>query len=185
MQSKKNQVIEAARLLFSQYGYRRVSMDEIARKSGVTKRTIYTYFKDKNDLIKYFLYDELNNMKIIAEGVSVKNASFEEKIYELIVSLMDYRTNSELLMMFSKEAGTNFGIADECSEILNSTIQDEIKLKIEEAIAEGYVKECDTEVVSFLICKIYTALMFEFDKPIDKEEAAENIMNILRAWLFK
>ena len=40
--SKKEQVIESARELFSEYGYKRVSMDEIAKKSGVTKKTIYT-----------------------------------------------------------------------------------------------------------------------------------------------
>ena len=53
--SKKEQVITTARILFSERGYRKVSMDEIAKVSGVTKRTIYRYFKDKDDLIKYFL----------------------------------------------------------------------------------------------------------------------------------
>jgi len=46
--TKKEQVISAARNLFSEYGYHKVSMDEIAKVSGVTKRTIYTI------LISYF-----------------------------------------------------------------------------------------------------------------------------------
>ena len=57
MSKKKEQVINTARELFSNKGYKQVSMDEIANVSGVTKRTIYSYFKDKNDLIKYFLYE--------------------------------------------------------------------------------------------------------------------------------
>ena len=56
--NKKEQIIEAARELFSSYGYKKVSMDEIAKKSNVTKKTIYTYFKDKGELIKYFLYED-------------------------------------------------------------------------------------------------------------------------------
>ena len=171
MKSKKEQVIEAARELFSHYGYRKVSMDEIAKKSGVTKRTIYTYFKDKNDLIKYFLYDELRKMKELSNAIDKKDISFDSKIYELIIQLMEYRNNSKLLMAFSKESGGNF--------------EDELKIKLEKAIIDGYIKECDTEIVSFLIYKIYVALMFELDKPIDKKEATENIMSILRAWLFK
>jgi len=55
MENKKDQVINTARELFSNRGYRKVSMDEIAKVSGVTKRTIYRYFKDKDDLINNWL----------------------------------------------------------------------------------------------------------------------------------
>ena len=41
---KKEQIIEAARKLFNKYGFKKVSMDEIAREAGVTKRTVYMYF---------------------------------------------------------------------------------------------------------------------------------------------
>ena len=54
--SKKEKVIETARELFSKYGYR-ISMDELAKEANVTKKTIYSYFKDKDELIKYFLYE--------------------------------------------------------------------------------------------------------------------------------
>ena len=44
--TKKEVVIDTARELFSKYGYKKVSMDEIATNAIVTKKTIYTYFKD-------------------------------------------------------------------------------------------------------------------------------------------
>ena len=49
---KKDQVIEAARELFHQFGFKKVSMDEIAAKAGVTKKTIYMYFSSKEELLK-------------------------------------------------------------------------------------------------------------------------------------
>ena len=52
---KKEEVIKTARELFTKYGYKKVSMDEIAKKSGVTKKTIYTYFKDKDSMFLYFI----------------------------------------------------------------------------------------------------------------------------------
>ena len=39
--SKKDIVVEIARNLFSKYGYKKVSMDEVAKGAGVTKKTIY------------------------------------------------------------------------------------------------------------------------------------------------
>lgn len=186
MNLKKENVIDAARKLFSKYGYRKVSMDEIAKEANVSKKTIYTYFKDKNDLIRYFLVAEIDEMNKLADEIDKKNIPFEDKIHELIMVQLDYRNNSKLLKALLQEVEQGKLVIDEESEnILNTTIQNELKIRLDKAIKEGYIKACDTEIVAFLIYKIYVALMFELDKPIDKEEASESIMNVLKAWLLK
>ena len=60
---KKDQVIEAARKLFHQFGFKKVSMDEIAKEAGVTKKTIYMYFESKEDLLKYILNSKAKNLE--------------------------------------------------------------------------------------------------------------------------
>ena len=183
--SKKNQVIDTARKLFSEYGYRKVSMDEIAKVSGVTKRTIYTYFKDKNDLIKFFLYEELKAMREMVNKIDESDMHFNLKIHEMIMTLIEYRTNSKLLAAFYKEdSKAKLKIADECTDILDKAIQQEIKVKLEKAIIDGYVKECDPVITAFIIYKIYVSLMFDWDKSLDKKEAADRIMDILETGLF-
>ena len=62
---KKEAVINTARDLFQKYGYKKVSMDEIAKTSGVTKKTIYTYFKDKDSMFLYFIEEELQKIIVI------------------------------------------------------------------------------------------------------------------------
>lgn len=49
-QMHKSDIIDTAESLFCEKGYINTSMDEIARKSGFTKRTIYQYFPNKQDL---------------------------------------------------------------------------------------------------------------------------------------
>ncbi len=49
-QMHKSDIIDTAESLFSEKGYIDTSMDEIARESGFTKRTIYQYFANKQDL---------------------------------------------------------------------------------------------------------------------------------------
>ena len=61
--TKKEVVIDTARELFSKYGYKKVSMDEIATNANVTKKTIYTYFKDKEDMFKFFIQEELDKQR--------------------------------------------------------------------------------------------------------------------------
>ncbi len=47
----KNRIIERAVSLFSESGIKGITMDDLARYMGMSKRTIYEYFKDKEDLV--------------------------------------------------------------------------------------------------------------------------------------
>ena len=48
----KSKIIQAAIKVFSQKGYPSSTMDEIAEEAGMSKTTLYTYFKSKVDILK-------------------------------------------------------------------------------------------------------------------------------------
>ena len=48
----KQRIQKGAHDLVMQYGIRSVSMDDIAAKLGMSKKTIYQYFKDKDELVE-------------------------------------------------------------------------------------------------------------------------------------
>src|SRR4029077_15350321 len=45
--SKPNAIVLAALELFTRYGYRKTSIDDIARAAQVAKRTVYLHFENK------------------------------------------------------------------------------------------------------------------------------------------
>jgi TetR/AcrR family transcriptional regulator len=47
---KRPEVIEAARTLFSQFGLKKVTTDDIARDAHISKATIYKYFRNKTEI---------------------------------------------------------------------------------------------------------------------------------------
>ncbi|MFD1550927.1 hypothetical protein DNU06_05010 [Putridiphycobacter roseus] len=51
MNDKKADFLLAASNVFMKYGIKSVTMDEMARQLGMSKKTIYTFVKDKNDLV--------------------------------------------------------------------------------------------------------------------------------------
>jgi AcrR family transcriptional regulator len=51
----RERIISAANALFYNDGIRGVSVDAVAEKAGVTKRTLYYHFKSKDDLIAAYL----------------------------------------------------------------------------------------------------------------------------------
>ncbi|HSV28172.1 MAG TPA: TetR/AcrR family transcriptional regulator, partial [Candidatus Omnitrophota bacterium] len=51
----RDRIIQAATKLFYAEGIRAVSLDAIAEKAGVTKRTLYYHFTSKDDLVAAYL----------------------------------------------------------------------------------------------------------------------------------
>ena len=50
--ARRHQILEAATTIFSQFGLYQARMEDIAVAAGVSKGTIYLYFKDKDSLIQ-------------------------------------------------------------------------------------------------------------------------------------
>ncbi|WOH67421.1 TetR/AcrR family transcriptional regulator [Bradyrhizobium sp. BWA-3-5] len=51
----RERIISAANTLFYNHGIRGVSVDAVAEKAGVTKRTLYYHFRSKDDLVAAYL----------------------------------------------------------------------------------------------------------------------------------
>lgn len=50
-----DQIAEAALRLFARYGYKRSSMEDIAKEAGLAKATLYLHFKGKDDVFRAML----------------------------------------------------------------------------------------------------------------------------------
>jgi AcrR family transcriptional regulator len=64
--AKRRQIIEGARTVFRLLGFDAASMGEIAKAAGVSKGTLYVYFKDKDELFQSIVEKEC---AFQAEGV--------------------------------------------------------------------------------------------------------------------
>lgn len=55
----KKRIMETGAELFSKYGIRSISMDDIAKHLSVSKKTIYQHFDDKDTLVKEMMLSKL------------------------------------------------------------------------------------------------------------------------------
>ncbi|MBN2347613.1 MAG: helix-turn-helix transcriptional regulator [Bacteroidales bacterium] len=77
----KDRIIKEAFELFVIYGIRSVTMDQIAGHLGISKRTLYETFKDKNDLLKVGMKFFLTNKKTQALEIVNSATNVVEAIY--------------------------------------------------------------------------------------------------------
>lgn len=55
---RKSTIKAVARKLFKQYGFRKTSLDDIARIAGVTKTTLYHYYPNKEAIFDDIVYED-------------------------------------------------------------------------------------------------------------------------------
>ena len=60
----KDKILEKSKHLFLNFGFKSITMDEIAGSMGVSKKTIYKYFKNKTELIDTVTHDMFNTISI-------------------------------------------------------------------------------------------------------------------------
>lgn len=182
---KRTQIVNVARDLFKTYGYKKVSMDEIALEAGVTKRTIYSYFKDKDALFGYFIEEEREQMKQIIERIEKKNLSFFDTVHETLYTLLKYHNRSPLFKTLHKEARLlSMSPAQSYLKEMEKETEAYIKRKLTEAMENQQIKTCNIDLCAFIILKVYMAILIEWDKPLSEKEVTDNITAVLKTGLF-
>ena len=85
----KIKLIEVARQLFAKKSYDETTMNDIAVASGIGRRTLYTYFKNKEEIYSAVVASELHRLSESMCKIANKPTSPDDKILELIQNHLD------------------------------------------------------------------------------------------------
>lgn len=174
---RKQQIIEAATKSFSLFGYKATTMEQIAKLANVGKGTIYTFFKNKEDLLDEIISSLILEIKEAAEQAMDPNRPFSENVHQALYRILEFRQQHQLIAKLLQEV-RNIGTAavQEVMKKLDWAIIDYIREKIDIAIKKGEICDCDAEITAFLMLKVYIALIVDWEQdhdPLPKEKIAE------------
>lgn len=80
----RQKLLEVARSLFAQQGLEATTMNDIAAASGKGRRTLYTYFRNKEEIYYAVIADELERLSEKLGAVVEMDATPEERLFTLI-----------------------------------------------------------------------------------------------------
>lgn len=186
---KEEQIIKAAKKLISKYGYKKVSMDEIAEEAGVTKKTVYTYFQSKEELLNVLIRKELEKMRKDLEAIEKEKGDLLLSTHEGIYNLLKFRRKNNLFKILFEEAEiVKNAKLKESLKIIEEDIIAYIKNILVNANEQGKIEVKNIDVMAFLIYKMYIALIIEWNdsyKKIDEKEVADNILQVLESGILR
>lgn len=92
---KKNNLLQAATMIFAEKGYRSSSVDEIVEKADVAKGTFYYHFKSKEDLFLSLIDAGIEKLsgQMIAEAEKFHNPI--QKVEAVIASQYKFFNNNQ------------------------------------------------------------------------------------------
>ena len=134
--------------LFRRYGIRSVTMDEIATQLGMSKKTIYQYYTDKDQLVDAVAVDEIQ----FSQECCTRDAAAAENAIEEIFKVMEFvevmfrNMNPSMLHDLEKYHPVGY---KKFLEHKNKFLYEMVKKNIERGIKEElYRPELDIEIMA-------------------------------------
>jgi TetR/AcrR family transcriptional regulator, transcriptional repressor of aconitase len=80
----RSQIIDAASACFAEYGYDKTTFDDVAKKAGISRTLIYTYFKSKQEFFFAMMDEKHKNYLRQSQEVLNSDLSGKEKLRKII-----------------------------------------------------------------------------------------------------
>ena len=89
-QGTRDRILDAANKLFYGEGIRAVSVDAVAEKAGITKKTLYYHFKSKDELVaEYLVSRDQPNLDAFAGWFAEADGNAAEKTAAIFLKLAE------------------------------------------------------------------------------------------------
>ena len=85
----RQKLVDVARQLFAKNGMENTTMNDIAMASGKGRRTLYTYFKNKDEIYQAVVESEIDKLNKMLMEVASKDLPADEKLITYIYSRLD------------------------------------------------------------------------------------------------
>ena len=99
----KERILIKAEELFMQYGIRSVSMDDIANNLGMSKKTLYQYFADKDELVDAVVEGHIKGIQ--ADCITCRNDA-KDAVHEIFITMeriMEEFNNMNPMLLYDLE----------------------------------------------------------------------------------
>ena len=150
MHEKLQNIILHARSIFMRCGIRSVTMDDVSREMGISKKTLYQFVKDKTDLVNQTMKVEIDCDQQKISEITLKDLNAIDEIFEITQLVSDRIKHMHPSILFDMQK-----YYPEAWDIISKHRRDFIIKTIKQNIVRGqqqglYRKEINSTIVARL-----------------------------------
>jgi AcrR family transcriptional regulator len=175
----RERIIEGAAYLFRTYGIRTVTMDSIAAHLGISKRTIYEVFSDKDELLVSVLQWMGEMQRILVNRILEESDNAIDAIFRLLETNRDHFQNISPAFQADLKKYHYEGLIKKTDKGLMPDYNSNIKV-IERGIREKlFRKDINTDIVNRCLYSLGRSTMDFSLYPFEEFSRREVIKNVL------
>jgi AcrR family transcriptional regulator len=161
MDNNLTEVLERVRELFFKYGVRSVSMEDICRDLGLSKKKLYQLFSSKNELVEKLLELERQNFEIIFDTHSFEGVNAIDILLTVSLELGERFRDISPSMTFDLKKYYPDIYHNHIDERINFIFK-KIQINLEKGINQGvYRDDLSVELVS----RLYIRRLIDLHNP--------------------
>lgn len=138
-QENKDKLLKGAEELFLKYGVRSITMDDIARHLGISKKTIYQHFEDKDDIVATVVKQHMERQKEQFDQVTVVSKNAVDEMVRLSFLLKENMRNVNASLLFELQK-YHQRAWNTWTEFKRKHIYDSIVRNLKQGMEEGYFR---------------------------------------------
>ncbi|WP_339263197.1 TetR/AcrR family transcriptional regulator [Solibacillus sp. FSL W7-1472] len=172
---RRHEILIAATKSFTLFGYKATTIEQVAKIANVGKGTIYTFFKNKEELFQEVVFHLIGEMKRETDQLIDVNASFMQNAHTALMKMLQFRERHLLFAkLIDEERALGTPEVQQMLLKIESEIISYVSMRIRNGIAKGEVIECNPEHVAFLLFKSYLAFIVDWqlthNEPLNEQE---------------
>ena len=93
-ESLRDEILDATDRLLARFGYKKMTIDDLAREVGIGKGTVYLHFSSKEEIALSHIDRIIERMKVRLKEISSADASPDERLREMLLTRVLFRFDS-------------------------------------------------------------------------------------------
>jgi len=180
----RSEIIAAASKVFSRYGFRKATMEQIAASSRMGKSSVYYYFRSKEDIFAAVVVKEAQELKYALKDVIRQGASPIERLKDYIrFRLYHVKTVSNFYAALKEESFVKLGFVEDIRKRFEEQEYKMLKEILDTGIREGAFQLTDSGIGTVAIMTMMKGLelplfLNQYTRS-EKEKLLDDLMNVV------
>jgi AcrR family transcriptional regulator len=124
----REEILTNARELFERFGFKKTTMEDIARQVGKSKSALYYYYKTKEDIFEAVILQDIEATQLVADEAIKKEESASKKFRVLFTTILkDIKQKANKFSFFKTDLYDNHFIIDNIVKKRDSHMEEKLK----------------------------------------------------------
>lgn len=181
-------IAQAAKTVFAERGYTRATLEDIAQRAGMSKATIYIYYKNKDDLFLQVVEELVNaTTAATAQAATMPKAPLEKLARIVRDKMTFYEQERDFFRIYLNEKqGLEVAPKDPHKRALRDMYLQEVQVLdrvLHEGMEAGVLRQMDSRRLAFFLREMISTVLVQRIQGKAKTSVDEDVEQLLDLFL--